>query len=659
MFSFAPRDPIISGMEAQINSVCAQHNPNYRALFVSWNDNSRQQGSCWGNNITDARLKGKDGEDFLVVRPQNFNEKIGKVRASDIALLVGGQEPGVDDLRPSTLEDYLRDFSKHASYAGSVPEPTSLLSGRDQSVGIRFQAVFLPVPAEGPNAGQREFYPDTYNYQTRSWDDPRNIVLLCTSQGTFVQQDGPNSVPQYLHQKSGGSWRRKYLEALKTRHGVSMGQVDTEQERLQALQQGKAVSTVIGTRSMGLGFNRLMTVQVPMKQQKVQPQSGFGLFGGGKGGGGKGGGLFGAVAAGGGLFTMAAPTMGGAPMASCNFAATSAFGGYSGCPQPAAAHAARVSYGSDAGLMEALKMNTFERDHDCSITITVQFYFVVDQGRPICEADIKKAIDICEEAYKGCSWDGKLMDAGMQTAFAKKDLTTSEAGQIVSKIITQPPGVPSAGPGIDTTTFPSSQLPGSKTNDAAPPSIALGSVTFDPFAGVGEDLKEKVKRAPLNKDGYDWLFGLALARLERGEELDISFHLFRLANDLHLQLLGKQDPIAMYNMACCYSVAVSKQIKQYREVFPLAASVEQCVEDPLKTGGVIAIGLSPGGVLGPSGNVSKICQGRLDAALACLSSAVGAGYNQHAHAEKDPDLEALRELRSERFQKLLKLMQAQ
>ena len=51
----------------------------------------------------------------------------------------------------------------------------------------------------------------------RSWDDPKNLILLCTSQGTFVQQDGPGSVPQFLHQRDAGNhqWRKKYLEAAK------------------------------------------------------------------------------------------------------------------------------------------------------------------------------------------------------------------------------------------------------------------------------------------------------------------------------------------------------------------------------------------------------------------------------------------------------------
>lgn len=40
----------------------------------------------------------------------------------------------------------------------------------------------------------------------------------------------------------------------------------------------QAVSTVIGTRDMGTGFNRLMTIQVPMKQSRSPPMGG-GLFG--------------------------------------------------------------------------------------------------------------------------------------------------------------------------------------------------------------------------------------------------------------------------------------------------------------------------------------------------------------------------------------------
>ena len=66
----------------------------------------------------------------------------------------------------------------------------------------------------------------------------------------------------------------------------------------------------------------------------------------------------------------------------CQAAASGLFGGY-GHERTSAAQAARVSIGSDAGAMDMLRMTTFERDSECSVTITVQFYFVVEQGHMV------------------------------------------------------------------------------------------------------------------------------------------------------------------------------------------------------------------------------------------------------------------------------------
>ena len=458
-----------------------------------------------------------------VVRPQNFNERIGRVKAADVAVLVGGGT----SLQPVTLEQYLRDFHSHAAYAGAVPPGTSLLSeSRDRSVGIRFQAVFLPVASQPWIFGQakpavKEFYPDTYNYQTKSWEDPRNIVLLCTSQGTFVQQDGPGSVPQFLHTCAGQGWRKKYMEAMVTRHGVSMGQTETAEERAEALRQGKAASTVIGTRAMGTGFNRLMTIQIPMKQQTPAfrvpapwaPPANPSNY------------PFPAPA-GGSLFGSVGPLPGGlqcsAPFASAQClpgtgsVACQAFGssagpalagscggGFFGSSPPtlsANAHAARVSTGSDAGPLDRLRMERFERDAECSVTITVQFYFVVEQGRNIDEADIKRAVDVCEEAYKGCSWDGNLMDLGFQSAFAKKDMTATDALKIVSG--TPPPSV---------LVFPGNDSLVPKPAWPQPPFPSAPSKFFEPLAGLDADLKALLMKVPLTQEGYGWLHGTALS----------------------------------------------------------------------------------------------------------------------------------------------------
>jgi len=672
-------------MQAHLNQALATHNPNYKALYVSWNDNQRQQGSCFGSNITDARLKGKDGEDFLVVRPNNFNERIGRVKAADVALLVGSGT----SLRPVTLEEYLRDFHSHAVYAGSVPAGTSLLSAtRDQSVGIRFQAVFLPVASHssifgttGPKA--KEFYPDTYNYQTKSWEDPRNLVLLCTSQGTFVQQDGPGSVPQFLHSSELGGWRKKYLEAAVTRHGVIMGQTETAEERAEALRQGKAASTVIGTRAMGAGFNRLMTVQIPMKQQRT---FGANLFGGpsptawaptfpsSTTGSCFGGGPMPAWGLGG-LGCAAGPCSGApAPMAFGN-ATGAPFGGAScqafgstnsscqaqaaqcdnlllkslspsagaGLSQSASAHAARVSTGSDAGPMDRLRMERFERDEGCSVTITVQFYFVVREGYGIDESDIRRAVDICEEAYKGCSWDGNLMDAGFQSAFAKKDMTPSDTLKLLS-------------PPSSVLVFPGSNSLVPKPTWSQPPCPSAPSKRFDPLAGLDQDLKALLCKVPLTQEGYGWLHGTALSLLEQKQQLDAAFHIFRLANDMHLQIHGLPDGHSLYNMACCQAVVVSLQIQQYRSACPGAFDLASCLQVPEMAGGVVAPHLPPKHTSGAS--VAMLCDARLDAAVGLLSSAIGAGWRQHAHMATDPDLQSLREIRKPRFDVLVKLAQS-
>ena len=360
----------------------------------------RAAGSAFGSNITDVTLVGKDGTSFLVVRPDNFNERLGAVRAQDVAVVVGnvpeGEGGSTSPLHPITLKEYLQRAGDFGHYAG-VPAGTSLYDAdADAKVGIRFQVVFLPVGEDGAV----EMYNTAYNYQTRSAEDPKNVILLGTTQGTFLQQDGPGTVPQYLHradEDSPSGYTCTYLEALRTRHGVSMEQKETKEEAEAAAAAGKATAGVIGIRSMGKGFNRLMTVQVPLKQ--VAPLPSF-------------------------------PECG----AACIDESDGSVGGYGsddecddecvsgfdltdeeleGTSAPTRVKAARVSHGSDAGPMTMPASTNWVRDPSCAINITVQFYFVVEAGTTIAEGDIKAAIDLCEAALAGCDEDGKLMDEGM------------------------------------------------------------------------------------------------------------------------------------------------------------------------------------------------------------------------------------------------------
>jgi huntingtin len=638
----------------QLNAVCRAHNPAYSATEVSWNDNSRAQGSSFGSNITDARLKGKSGEDYLVVRPSNFNERIGRVRASDIALIGGNGSMGCQ-LAPVTLSDVVRDFGRHGGYAG-VPAGTSLASERDAEVGIRFQAVFLPADAD-PATHERgtEVFPETYNYQTKSWQDPKNVILLCTSQGTFVQQDGPGKVPQYLHKADEkGEWRNVYLDATETRHGVAMGQIETDVERQAALRAGKAVSTVIGTKSMGIGFNRLMTVQIPLKQHAAagnclfpgfasaaafgcpasynsfglaataaaSPTAGFGLFA--TAAASPAASPFGAFAAS--PFGAAALPTFGAPAFGCSALAMGGFGGGGLASLPKAdAHAARVSYGSDAGRMRKMTLDRYERDDTCAITVTVQFYFVVERGRQINDEDIRRAVDVCEQAYSGCSWDGKLMDPGAN--FAKD----------------QPAHATSSSPG--------------------PPRM----FPFAQDSAVPRTLQASIAKLDASEASFHVLHTEALTRLQQKTELDAAFELFSFANQLHAQMHGISSASALYNMACCLFVAIEIQIKNEFKAgclpaafasYPAVSAADlQALSGMHKAPalpGVEAPKLRPT----PLSSVKDLIDERLAAGLMWLYQAVIVGFRDTEHMRRDPDLAVLRLHRPCEFELALRMAAA-
>ena len=115
--------------------------------------------------------------------------------------------------------------------------------------------------------GALEFAPEMYNYQTRSDADPKNLLLLCTTQGSAIQQDGEGAKKLFHHAvdpagKEGKKICRYWFEAERTKHAVGGPQTETREEKDAALARGKAVSAVIGTRAMGTRFNVLMTVQV-------------------------------------------------------------------------------------------------------------------------------------------------------------------------------------------------------------------------------------------------------------------------------------------------------------------------------------------------------------------------------------------------------------
>jgi len=432
----------------------------YSCKSVSWDDVARGTVggslSCWGANITDTRLWAKDGRQLFTVRSDNWNEKLGAVSSSDVAVVTGNHVPGGDnDLHPVTLRDVLTNMTTYGGYAG-LPAGCDLSHvDLDKKVSIRFQTTFLPVGDE--ELANMEFCSEAYNYSTMSDTDPRNLILLCTTQGLAVQQDGRGAQKLFHHAVDGaGKIHRYWLEAEKSRHKVGGPQVETEDERTAAAARGKATSSVIGVRAMGTRFNVLMNIQVPL-EQAPRPKRSMGETCKKK----KSGGLFSGWSLSAKkpeMLTETALDLLDLDMGGCEDEAMEefcdeddgfeaecvVFKGASRCrsmrrsspaPKVGSACAARVSRGSEFDTWKGLAAKTPKRNPSEHVTCTVVIYNAVSGGVPS-EADVIAAIDDLEQLYAACSIKGHLADT--QFDFMKKELTVKDANDIAEKISTQP-----------------------------------------------------------------------------------------------------------------------------------------------------------------------------------------------------------------------------
>lgn len=328
---------LVDGAMASINATCAAAGApysHYSCKTVSWDDCCRGVTaggtlSSLGSNITDSRLTERGGAKLYMVRSDNWNEKLGKVSAEDVVLRAGQPvdnegfllaAPGPGAGPTVTLKDFLKDFGRHGGYAGAPPD-LDLSSGEaDEAVSVRFQTTFLPAD-EG---GSVEFCGEAYNYQTLSGEEPKNLVLLGTSQGTAVQQQGPGSVRLLQHSLEEQGIARHWLRAEATGHRVgaeqqegsdaavaarslaeeaeaeaaaarwaaeALGEEEAERELVEAearcctlrkeaderearaeeaaaaAAEGKATACRLGIEAMGSRCNALLTVQVPLQQQ--------------------------------------------------------------------------------------------------------------------------------------------------------------------------------------------------------------------------------------------------------------------------------------------------------------------------------------------------------------------------------------------------------
>lgn len=401
----------------------------YRCSAVSWDDVCRDvcedgMPSCIGKNITDTRLRRRDGSPLFTLRSDNWNERLGIVDASDVMVAVGRMREQPARL---SLRDFLRAAGEHGGYAG-LADTADLSSDLDSRCSVRFQTTFLPLSTDG----SVEFAPEAYSYQTASDDDPRNLVLLCTSQGVAVQQSmrGRSYLLHHVVDEAGLT-RRTWLEAEQSGYSVGGPQQESLADRASASACGRACAQSIGISAMGQRFNALITVQVPLLQTiAVRSPIAWSQYGGcglddspwnsfepGFSNSSIGDFLGDFYSEPDDIFRGITLSASALPLGDFDDNGEDAWGlGSHPAPPPQSspasigtATAARLSCGSEVDIWPGMSVSNPQRHPTERITVTVVLFHTVAGGVPSSE-DVKAAIDELEDLYSACRAQGQLAD---------------------------------------------------------------------------------------------------------------------------------------------------------------------------------------------------------------------------------------------------------
>lgn len=389
----------------------------YDVVALSWEDCTRGYAdgglSVWGQNITDVRVVDDAKSTVFMVRSENFNERIGYVKASEVALVVGNEEPSLTkNLRSVLLSDYLQRFGAFAKHAGA-PEGCSL-AGPDEIVSIRPQVAFVKAGTQ--------FTTNVFVYGSSDPTNPQNMLLYCTAQGTSpfapAGMQGENLYLQTV--RPDGTAELSWLKAKASEFGVGAEQKETAETRASALAAGSAVAMCIGPKALGPKFNVCMTVQLPLKQKEVARARGGACEG---------------------AFDSSAGFSFGGGGGDINPAACCVYGG-GGSKSKGLVHlveqrepigkstAARVSKGSLATTdWKGLHANqNWARHPTQHATITVTFYFAVEGGVPSAP-DVRRAMKELDDFFEKLGTGGRRAD------------TLSVNGP-KSESVSGPPGLP-------------------------------------------------------------------------------------------------------------------------------------------------------------------------------------------------------------------------
>lgn len=218
---------------------------------VSWEDNARDKGSCWGPCISDMTLV-VDNTNLPVIRYPNFEDLTWDVPMERIMLRVGN-EKGEQALRTVSLRTYLAELRSFLHRPDGWAGINSSLydETRDSHVIVSAQACFLPVP----QGGEAKFNVNLYNYQSRT-GDPAVLAIVATAQGTSAQI--VNASGQHLYFNKNGE-RASFI-------GQRLS--DNRQERgvIEEQDKGKKKQKVEMTAEEKQN-NMVAIIQVPLKRK--------------------------------------------------------------------------------------------------------------------------------------------------------------------------------------------------------------------------------------------------------------------------------------------------------------------------------------------------------------------------------------------------------
>ena len=273
---------------SQITSTLTeQGQKQWRVKYCNWDDCSREDGSCWGNNISDAFQRViVDGveTDIFIVGGDNMNGRRVVMEMRDlIGVLCGadGSKPRLkeEDGTEVTLAYILKNAGKCFAHEG-IKEDTNLLLAEDEKCQFTVQVSFIECAKDG----EAQTVLRKRNYQARA-GEARNATLFINAQGCAFDTDAVSlgEMQSYMTKAvvdgpNGKENHRFYTATNHSNRSIKESGTETAEEAQAAVLAGYSCEVPMGPR----GCKKIaacMDIQRPVKQKPCQPAySGAGMM---------------------------------------------------------------------------------------------------------------------------------------------------------------------------------------------------------------------------------------------------------------------------------------------------------------------------------------------------------------------------------------------